>query len=160
PEDAWPIEPLLAGIEANAKKELQDFKLEQTPRLTGTEPQNGAAYDRNEPSPPSPAVARLSAAVGDMAKARSIVESVLNEIGSPPVKPGRDDTAVHVELLPAFSEKTLEKYASDDKPKSKVREAVTQARAVLYAVNPKEPPSEIAAEVANVRKELHGVNLS
>src|SRR5206468_4277596 len=95
------------------------------------------------------------------AKIRKSIQGVVDEIGAPPVKPGRDDTGLKFELLPPFAEKALEKYAVDNPDaKSKVREAIAQARAVLYAVNTYSVPDAIQGEVSKVKGALRGVNLS
>lgn len=161
PDDAFPLEQLMAGVQQNMKRELDPLKLEQTPRVVGDMPESGAAYDKTEAAPPPPVLASLPVGAGDVAKIRRTIQGVLDEIGAPPVKPGREDTGLKFDLLPPFSEKALEKYAADNPDvKSKVRGAVEQARAVLWAVNVYPPPQTISGEVGKVKSALRGVNLS
>lgn len=160
-DDPLPLESLMAGVERTMKRELEQLKLAQTVRLTGTEPSEGAAYDKAEAAPKPPVLAALPVGTGDVAKIRKTIQGVIDDIGGPPVKPGREDTGIKFEMLPPFSETVLEKYGVDSPTeKSKLREAVTQARAVLYAVNTYPAPPAIADKVGEVKSALKGVNLN
>ena len=94
------------------KSELDPLKLEQTPRLVGEEPASGAAYDKDEAPPSPPTLASLPVGSGDVAKIRKVIQGVLDEVGTPPVKPGREDTGIRFDMLPPFSQAALDKYAS------------------------------------------------
>ena len=81
PEDPLPMERLRTLVNAGMKRELSEFKLEQTSRLSGEEAKDGAPYDKS--APPAPAIVLATPPKGDSPK----VQSVLNEIGVPPIKP-------------------------------------------------------------------------
>jgi hypothetical protein len=151
PEDPLPMERLRDLVNAGMKRELSEFKLEQTARLAGEEAKDGAPYDKS--APPAPAIVLAAPPKGDSAKA----QSVLNEIGVPPLKPSRDDTGVHLKDLPPFPMDKMKDYpdsGSDDAP---LRKAILKAREVIYAVSTvstaKLPPA-LAEEVRKIRQEL------
>jgi Caspase domain len=152
PEDPLPMERLRDLVNAGMKRELSDFKLEQTSRLSGEEAQDGAPYDKS--APPAPAIVLATPPKGDSAK----VLSVLNEIGVPPLKPSRDDTGVHLKDLPPFPMDKMKDYpdGGDDTP---LRKAILKAREMIYAVSTAPPPDPLADDVGKIRQELK-VNLS
>ena len=120
----------------------------------------GCGLQQGRAPPDPPVLASVPVSTGDVAKIRRTIEGVLDEIGVPPVKPGRDDTGLKFELLPPFSEKALEKYAPDKQTNRSCARAVAQARAVLWAVNVYNAPAAIADDVSKVKGALRGVNLA
>ncbi len=112
PEDPLPMERLRDLVNAGMKRELSDFKLEQTSRLSGEEAKDGAPYDKS--APPAPAIVLATPPKGDSA---GKVQSVLNEIGVPPLKPSRvDDTGVHLKDLPPFPMDKMNDYPASGGP--------------------------------------------
>ncbi len=154
-EDPLPVERYVGWVNERMKKELDKRKLEQTSRLAGKEVDVTAAFDKNEPPPPA-AVACLAAAPGDVAESKELIESVLTQIGTPPVKVTHE-MALRYDALPAFSADTLKKYEGDkpegDKPDadSPLRKAVKNARATLWAIYPGAEPKDVSGEVEQIR---------
>jgi hypothetical protein len=156
PEDPLPLETLNELVNQGLREELGPQKLEQVARLTGRGADDGAAYDKNEPVPPSPA---LAAAAGGP-KNRELIHQVLDkEIGVPPVKVSVNDLAVNYDLLPPFADEALKQYDQAGDPDSKLQKAVHKARVVLWAVSTSNEPDELSSEVRKVREELK-VNLT
>jgi Caspase domain len=153
PDDPVPMERLRDLVNTGMKRELSEFKLEQTARLAGEEATDGAPYDKS--APPAPAIVLAAAEKGGSPKA---IQSVLNEIGVPPVKPSRDETGVRFEVLPPFPVEKMKDYpeGGDDTP---LRKAILKAREVIYAVSTANPPPAMANEVGKIRQDLK-VNLS
>jgi hypothetical protein len=153
PEDPLPMERLRDLVNAGMKRELSEFKLEQTARLAGEEAKDGAPYDKL--APPAPAIVLAAPEKGDGLKA---IQSVLNEIGVPSIKPSRDNTGVRLEVLPPFPMDKMKDYPAggDDTP---LRQAILKARGVIYAVSTATPPPALKDEVGKIRQELK-VNLS
>jgi hypothetical protein len=160
PEDPLPLAQLVAAVDKNLTGDLTLLKLEQTPRLAGKEQDSGVTYDKSEQPPDPPVLASLPTSNGDAKKIKAIINSVLAEVGTPPVKPGRDDTGIKAEFLPPFSETALAKYGADARAEAtKLREGVEQARALLWAVNTYNPPNAIAGQVNRLKTQIK-VNLA
>ncbi len=130
PDDPLPLEALRDLVNASMKDELTPYKLEQQSRLAGAEPKEGAAFDRAE-APAPPVVLAVAPTGGDPAA----IQSVLDEVGTPPIKPSREGGGVRFEVLPPFARDTMAKYAPGGEPtddQKKLRDAVLQARAVMW----------------------------
>ena len=157
PDDPLPLDQLRDLVNASMKEELTPYKLEQQSRLAGAEPKDGAAFDRAEA--PAPPVVLAAAPAGGGSKE---IQSVLDEIGTPPIKPSREENGIRFEALPPFSAEAMAKYPDGGEPtddQKKLRDAVLQARAVMWALNTAKPPPMLTDAVAKVRKDLK-VNLS
>ncbi len=80
---------------------------------------------------------------------------MLDQIGTPPVKPSQQSDELKYDALPPFDPKVLQKYqddtGADDSP---LRKAVRNARALLWALSSGGEPRNIAAEVENLRARL------
>jgi hypothetical protein len=155
PDDLLPLAPLTDLINAGVKDELAQRKLAQTARVTGTLPEDGAAYDRNETPSPAPELAR----VPNQGSATRLIQEVRAEISTPPIRVSADEAASNFDVLPPFDPAALKKYDDEGKPDDKLRKAVRRARVILWAVSSSGEPAELSGEVKKVRQEL-GVNLS
>jgi hypothetical protein len=156
PEDALPMERLRDLVNAGMKSELSDFNLAQTSRLVGEESKDGVPYDKA--APPAPAIVLAPAPKKGNPKE---IQSVLSEVGVPPIKPARDDTGLRLEVLPPFTPEKMAQYP-DGGDETPVRKAILKAREVIYAVSTAKPPAappSFAEEVAKIRQDLK-VNLS
>jgi hypothetical protein len=154
PEDSLPMERLCELANAGMKDELSEFKLEQTARLSGEEPKEGAPYDRS--APPAPAIVLAAPEKSGNPKA---IQTVLNEVGLPSIIPSPEDaTAGRIEVLPPVPMDKLKDYP-DDGEETPLRKAILKAREVIYAVSTAKPPPALAGEVDKIRSDLQ-VNLS
>lgn len=107
PDEALPIEALAPLV-----KDEVELTAKQTPRLTGKEPEGGAAYNPEE-KPPAKLVAKMLAVQGETVP-RAVIQAILDELDLPPVKPPRVETpALKLETIVPFSAKTLEAYKAD-----------------------------------------------
>jgi hypothetical protein len=150
PDDALPIEAINEGITKTIKAELDPFKLTQVPRITGKELADGAPFNKDEPQPPTPAIAS-AAITKDNAK---IIQGVLDEISLPPIKPAigsGEDKSLKIEMLPAFDAKTMAKYGQAESP---LREKIRDVRVVLWAYSTAPEPLDLKKAVAEKRAEL------
>jgi hypothetical protein len=154
PDKPLPLDRLVARVNERMKEELTPRKVEQVCRLTGTESDAGVTYNKDEPAAPD-AVASLAGAAGDGGINVLLIESVLEQIGTPPVKVTHE-TTLRADALPNFSPEVLQKYQADTSdPKSPLRKAVKQARAVLWAMYPGgAEPKELSEEVEQWRKRI------
>jgi hypothetical protein len=151
PEDPLPVEPYVAWINERMKEELGPLKLEQVSRLTGKEADAGATFDKNEP-PASDAVASLAPAPKEIAANKALIESVLDQIGTPPVKVTHE-MALRYDALPPFSADMLQKYQNDPPDaESPLPKAIKDARAALWAIYPSDEPRALSAEVRPIRE--------
>jgi len=149
-DDPLPLERYVPIINEVMKKELGKRKLEQVCRLTGKAVENEATFDKNEPPPPD-AFASLAAAPVEVAENKTLIESVLDQVGTPPVKVTHE-MALHYDALPPFSADMLKKYEGDKpNPESPLRKAVKNARATLWAIYPGAEPKEVSGEVGPIR---------
>ncbi len=152
-EDPFPLEPYVEWINESMKKELGPRKLEQVSRLTGTETDPGATFDKNEPAPPD-AITCLAPAPKETAASKAMIAKVLDEIGTPPVKVTHE-MALRYDALPPFSAEVLKKYQADKpNPDSPLRKAVTKARATLWAIYPGQEPKDLREEVRPIREQV------
>ena len=151
PDKPLPLDRLVSRVNEKMKKELDARKLEQVSRLSGTEADAGLAYDKSEPPAPE-AVACLAGASDDIAINKMLIESVLDQVGTPPVKVTHE-MALRYDALPPFPVESLQKYQGDKpNPDSPLRKAVKNARAVLWAIYPGgEEPKELSGEVGRLR---------
>ena len=132
PEDPLPLERLCTLVNAGMKDELSEFHLEQTSRLSGEEAKEGARL-RQVHAARTAIVLAPSPKSGDP----KAIESVLNEIGLPPIKPPHDDgdaTTLNVSLLPPSAVDKMKDYpdGGDDTP---LHKAIKKARENIYAVS-------------------------
>jgi hypothetical protein len=155
-DDPLPLERCVQMINERLKKELAPFKLEQVCRLTGKEAEGGASYNKNEPPPPV-AMNSLAAPPPGAPESKALVKAVLEQVGTPPVKPAMEAGDLHYDALPPFPEEALKKYEGDKpNPDSKLRQAVHKARAALWAIYPAEAPRGMAGEVQKFRQVARG----
>jgi len=114
PRDALPVEALAKEVERlTATAVTEQWKAKQTPRLSGAEPQNGAAYNKQEPLPPKIELPSPVMASGAAASAKD-VESILREIELPPIRLASDETQpVRIAALVPFSAQALQPYQAD-----------------------------------------------
>jgi phage FluMu protein Com len=154
PEEPFPLDRLVAAVNERMKNELGKRKLEQVSRLSGTEADSGVTFDKSEPPAPEARLA-LAPAPAQNRESLAVIESVLAQIGTPSIKPSLNEVALRTDVLPPFPADALAKYEQDKpKPDSKLRPAVTQARAVLWAISTEKEPAELSAEVAKARQEI------
>jgi hypothetical protein len=154
PDKPLPLDRLVARVNEKMKKELEARKLEQVSRLSGTEADAGLAYDKSEP-PAQEAVACLAGAPDDVAINKMLIESVLDQVGTPPVKVTHE-MALRYDALPPFSVEALQKFQGDKpNPDSPLRKAVKNARAVLWAIYPGgNEPRDLGGEVNRLRQKI------
>jgi choice-of-anchor C domain-containing protein len=153
PEEPLPLEPYVARVNEIMKEDLSRRKLEQVSRLTGKEAESGVNFDNNIPPAPD-AIAALASAPADVAVNQALLESLTEQIGTPPVKVTHE-LALCYDALPPFSVEALQKYQSDTpNPDSPLRKAVKDARVVLWAIYPGEPPLKLSEEVAKRRERI------
>lgn len=157
-EDALPIEHYVPVVNKFIKDDLSKRKLEQVSRLTGKEAEDGAAYDANQ-SPPPDAVTCLAPPPAGVERNKALIESVLKQIGTPPIKVTHE-LALRYDALPPFAEEALKQFEGGQvKADSPLRKAVENARAVLWAIYPGEEPQDLRGEVSQLRKDI-GVQLT
>ncbi len=151
PDDPLPVEYFKEKVDEQMASDLKRYKLQQVSILSGKMPDMGAAYDRNEPQPPKPALAPMPENKGN----EKLVRAVLDQVGTPGVKPGQGSEGLNYEALPPFDPEVLKKYdedkGTDDSP---LRKAVRGARALLWAVSNSGEPANLKAEVAEARQKL------
>lgn len=151
PDDLFPVEALHEAVQERMSHELERRKLgKQIAFLAGQAPESGAAYDRGERAAELPAFPVLD--TGD----RQLVKALLEEISLPPVRGGEATSVdVSLDLFPPFPLAGLKKYEGADLPaNSKLRKAIQEARAALWAVSTSQAPKELAAEVARFRTKV------
>jgi hypothetical protein len=153
PEEPLPLEPYVARVNEIMKEDLSKRKLEQVSRLTGKQADAGVNFDKNVPPAPD-AIASLASAPADVAVNQALLESLTEQIGTPPVKVTHE-LALRYDALPPFSVEALQKYQGDTpNPDSPLRKAVKDARAALWAIYPGEAPEKLSNEVAQLRKKI------
>jgi cytoskeletal protein RodZ len=152
-EAALPLEPFVARVNEIMKEDLSKRGLEQVSRLTGQEADPGMSFDATIPPAPE-AIASLASAPADVAVNQALLEALTAQIGTPPVKVTHQ-LALRYDALPPFSVEALQKYQGDTpKPDSPLRKAVKDARVMLWAIYPGEPPAKLAKEVAERQKTI------
>jgi hypothetical protein len=158
PEAALPLERYVDAVNKFMKDDLSKRKLEQVSRLSGKEADSGAAYDAKERPAPD-AVASLASPPAGVEFNKKLVEVVLDQIGTPPVKVTHE-MALRYDALPPFPVESLRKYQGDQpNPDSPLRKAVKNARAVLWAIYPGGEPEKLRTEVGTRRQDI-GVQLT
>jgi len=128
PGDSFPLERLVAAVNAKLKQELGAGKV-QTSRLTGTEAEGGTEPDSKEPAPPTPTVMAPPPRPGGTADI-GLVRSILKDVSFPPLKVAKDQKPLTAESLPPFSGDTLKEYIKDGEA-TPLRTEVQKARALL-----------------------------
>ncbi|MHB1425015.1 MAG: caspase family protein [Gemmataceae bacterium] len=152
-EQALPLEHYVDLVNKLMKDDLRRRKLEQVSRLSGKEAETGAAYDPKERLAPNAATVLASPPAG-VEKNKMLVESVLEQIGTPPVKVTHE-MALSYDALPPFSAEALKKYEGDQpNADSPLRKAVQHARAALWAIYPGQEPKELSGEVSILRQQI------
>lgn len=151
-DEPYPVERLNEVVNGLMKKDLDDRMLEQVAFLSGTMMDNGVAFNAAEPAPPSPTLAKVPEQNGGLATAK-LVRSVLDEIGSPPIKQTLVDNRINYDLLPPFTA-NFDDYTltADNMEDTKLRKAVRNARAALWAISSQNPPPDVAKDIETVRE--------
>jgi hypothetical protein len=146
PGDPIPVEKIVESVNGLMKKELAPLKLVQTSRLSGSvkapmpiAPDNGPIVE-----PTIMTAARRSAADP------VLVRAILKEASVPPIKKQQNFGLMRYEAMPPFEADTLEKYPIDNTP-NELRDVVENAQAVLWAISPNPPPSELIAAVQKIK---------
>jgi hypothetical protein len=152
PEEPLPLDYFKAQVNELMELELKRRKLEQISFLSGQEVDSGAAYDKNEPLPPSPPLA----GVPTNKATEQLVKAVVAQIGTPAVKPSLTSSDLKYDALPPFKAEVLKKYEDDGEKDSPLRQAVRNARALLWAIFPSGEPPELVAEVNQARRTVKG----
>src|SRR5439155_7269156 len=121
PEDPIPVEHLAGQVDPEVRKVVKSHaKADQTPRLAGHEPVEGAAYDPNQSPPPRFDLPRPSALTPGAAPFAE-VEAIIREVAVPPLQlavgPGRapeppDQQAARMAAIFAFPAERLKPYAA------------------------------------------------
>lgn len=150
-EEALPLERYVEQVNKFMKDDLSKRKLEQVSRLSGKEADGGAAYDPKEPAPPEAKTALAPPPAGNQQN-KKLVESVLDQVGTPPIKVTHE-TPLRYDALPSFSATALKKYEDvKPDPDPPLRKAVEKARAILWAIYPGNEPDGLKGEVDIMRK--------
>ncbi|HVS37486.1 MAG TPA: hypothetical protein VMS17_18125 [Gemmataceae bacterium] len=155
PKDVMPIKQLADVVNASLKGEVSPYKLEQQSRLSGFE--KDAAYNPELAKVPAPN-ALDSLAAAPASADRKEIQSILDEIGVPPINASNEDSSIHLESLPPFAADKMAAYTADG-DKTDLRMAVLKARQVIWALNTASPPAAIKDGVVEIQKQL-AVNLS
>src|SRR5579875_1267649 len=151
PDEALPLDHYVQLVNKLMADELSKRKLEQVSRLSGKEADSGAAYDSQQPPPP-PAKAALASPPADVEQNKKLIEAVLDQISTPPIKVTHELPLCY-DALPPFSPKALKKYEDDTpNPNSPLRQAVLNARAILWAIYPIQAPGPLSVEVSMARR--------
>ena len=150
PDEELPLAHYVELVNKFMKNDLSKRKLEQVSRLTGKEADTGAAYDPKQKAPPN-AKAALARPPAGVEENKKLVEAVLDQIGTPPIKvKATHELPISYDALPPFSAEMLKKFQDD--PNSPLRQPVQDARAMLWAIYPDQPPSSLKVEVALARR--------
>lgn len=150
-EETLPLEHYVELVNKFMNAVLSKRKLEQESRLTGKEADPSVAFDPSL-SPPPEAKTALASRPAGVEKNKKMVEAVLDQISTPPIKVTHE-LPLRYDALPPFSKEALKEY-EDDSPDSNspLRQAVTKARAVLWAIYPGQAPKSLSAEVRTMRQ--------
>jgi len=154
--DNFPIDKLFEGTVKNVEALAVEQKFKQTPKMYGVFKDNGAEYDPAEPMPPKLAITGLKPINKD---GISLVKSVLEEIGTPPVKASEIDNSIRLEYLPPISDQIIKEYAKVDAPETELQKNVKKARVELWVISNLPAPADIKKEVDDKRKSAK-VNLN
>jgi hypothetical protein len=156
PDEELPLAHYVELVNKLMKDDLSKRKLEQVSRLTGKEADSGAAYDPKQKAPPD-AKAALARPPAGVEENKKLVEAVLDQIGTPPIKVTHE-LPMRYDALPPFPAEKLKKY--EDDPNSPLRQAVQKARAILWAIYPGQPPSSLRVETVMARRKYQDVQLN
>ncbi len=148
-EDKIPIEKLFETTVKNVEALANEQKFKQTPKIFGAIKENGAEFDPSEPMPPKIAISGLKPASKD---GFELVKSVLEEIGTPPVKSSETDNSIRMEYLPPISDKIVKEYAKVDGPETELQKNVKRARIELWVISTLPAPADIKKEVDEKRR--------
>ena len=154
--DNFPIDKLFETTVKNVEALAVEQKFKQTPKMYGAFKDNGAEYDPAEPMPPKLTITGLKPINKD---GISLVKSVLEEIGTPPVKASEIDNSIRLEYLPPISDQIIKEYAKVDAPETELQKNVKKARIELWAISNLPAPADIKNEVDAKRKSAK-VNLN
>jgi hypothetical protein len=158
-DEALPLERCVGLVNGFMTAELSKRKLEQVSRLSGKEADSDVAFDPKQPPAPEAKTALAPRPAG-VEENRKMIEGVLDQIGTPPIKVTHE-MPLRYDALPPFPAKSLQKYEDDaPNPNSPLRQAVTKARAILWAIYPGQPPRTVSAQANMVRKDYDGVQLN
>jgi hypothetical protein len=153
-DEALPLDHYVELVNKFMKDELSKRRLEQVSRLTGKEAGSGAAYDPKQPPPPE-AKAALAPRPSGVEQNKKMIEAVLDQISTPPIKVTHG-LPLRYDALPPFSPNTLKKYEDNPPdPNSPLHKAVKNARAMLWAIYPGRAPKSLTAEVSRMRQNIH-----
>jgi hypothetical protein len=151
PDDPLPLEYFKEKVDEQMASDLKRYKLQQVSILGGKMPETGAAYDKNEPLAKTPTLAPMPENKGT----EKLVRAVIDQVGTPGVKPGQGSEGLNYEALPPFDPEVLKKYdedkGTDDSP---LRKAVRSTRALLWAAAASGAPANLNAEVNEARGKL------
>jgi hypothetical protein len=142
PNEPFQLEMVKDRVNELLARELKPRKLEQESFLAGEEPPNGAAYNAAEPPAPPPTLA----AAPDNKDNATLVKAVLDEVGTPPIKPSGQAQDITYSSLPPFDKELLKKYADDGEKDAPLRKAIHNARVVLWAISTQGVPKTLLSE--------------
>ncbi len=108
PTNALPLELIVPKVNQRMQSILAPQKLEQVSRLTGKEPDSGAAYNAGEPLP-SPLAVRLPTIPGVDVAGKAAVKSIMDEIEMIP--PARETRPLP--FIPPMPAKAVAAYQRD-----------------------------------------------
>lgn len=147
--DNIPIDKLFEATVKNVDALAVEQKFKQTPKMYGAFKDNGAEFDPSEPMPPKLAITGLKPVNKE---GIALVKSVLEEIGTPPVKASEIDNSIRLEYLPPIADQIIKEYAKADAPETELQQNVKKARIELWVISALPPPADIKKEVENKRK--------
>jgi hypothetical protein len=153
--DNIPIDNLFEATVKNVEVLAVEQKFKQTPKMYGAFKDNGAEFDPAEPMPPKLAITGLKPVNKE---GIALVKSVLEEIGTPPVKASEIDNSIRLEYLPPIADHIIKEYAKVDGPETDLQKNVKKARIELWVISSLPAPADIKNEVDEKRK-IAKVNL-
>ncbi len=153
--DNIPIDQLYEATVKNVEVLATEQNFKQTPKMYGSFKDNGSEFDASEPMPPKLAISGMKPGSKE---GFELVKSVLEEIGTPPVKPSEVDNSIRVEYLPPFSDKVIKEFAKVEGPETELQKVVKRARIELWVISSLPPPADIKKDVEAIRGKLK-VNL-
>ena len=147
--DNIPIDKLFEATVKNVEVLAVEQKFKQTPKMYGAFKDNGAEFDPAEPMPPKLAITGLKPVNKE---GIALVKSVLEEIGTPPVKSSEIDNSIRLEYLPPIADQIVKEYAKVDGPETDLQKNVKKARIELWVISSLPAPADIKKEVDEKRK--------
>lgn len=154
--DNIPIDKLFEATVKNVEVLATEQKFKQTPKMYGELKDNGAEFDPSEPMPPKLAITGLKPVNKE---GIALVKSVLEEIGTPPVKASEIDNSIRLEYLPPIADQIIKEYAKADGPETDLQKNVKKARIELWVISNLPAPADIKKEVDDKRR-IAKVNLN